>query len=65
MYTLFFRSVINIDKFVNMKGLAEYLSVSRMTLYNMLKAGQLPQGKRFGKSARRWNLDDVKEFLNK
>ena len=57
--------MIKIDKFVNMKELAEYLSVSRMTLYNMLKAGQLPQGKVFGKSARRWNLDDVKEFLNK
>ena len=50
------------DKYVNAGELAEYLGVSRMTVYNMLKDGQLPEGARFRKS-RRWNLDDVREFL--
>jgi len=54
--------VIKIDKYVDANGLAEYLGVSRMTVYNMLKAGQLPQGERFRRS-RRWNLDDIREFL--
>ena len=50
------------DKYVNVNGLAEYLSISRMTIYNMMKAGQLPQGNKF-RGVRRWNLDDVREFL--
>lgn len=54
------------DRYVNVNGLAEYLGylgVSRMTVYNMLKINQLPQGERFTRRSIRWNLDDVREFL--
>ena len=50
------------DKYVNSQELAEYLGVSRMTVYNMLKDGQIPQGTKL-RGAHRWNLDDVREFL--
>ena len=50
------------DKYVNADELAKYLGVSRMTIYNMMKDGQLPKGNKL-RGLRRWNLDDVREFL--
>lgn len=50
------------DKYVNAQELASYLGVSRMTVYNMLRDGQIPQGTKL-RGARRWNLEDVREFL--
>ena len=41
--------------FININEVAEYLGVSRMTVYNMVKDGQLPQGRKF-RGSRRWDL---------
>lgn len=51
-----------IDKYVNIKELAEYLGMSRMAVYKFAKEGKLPRGVKIG-DCRRWNLEEVKEFL--
>lgn len=51
-----------IDKYVNLEELAQYLGMSRTAVYKFAKEGKLPQGIKIG-DCRRWNLDEVKEFL--
>ena len=50
--------------FININEVAEYLGVSRMTVYNMVKDGQLPQGRKF-RGSRRWDFEELKDFLKK
>ena len=49
-------------RFININEVAEYLGLSRMTVYNMVKDGQLPQGRKF-RGARRWDIEELKSFL--
>ena len=50
------------DRYLNIKEVGEYLGLSRMTVYNMVKDGQLPQGRKF-RGARRWDFEELKDFL--
>ena len=49
-------------RYLSVKEVAEYLGVSRMTIYNMVKDKQLPQGRRF-RGVRRWDFEELKDFL--
>ena len=50
------------DRYLNIQEVSEYLGLSRMTVYNMVKNGELPQGYKF-RGARRWNFEELKDFL--
>ena len=49
---------------LTVKELAAKLKITVQTVYSLIKAGQLPAGVKIGKS-RRWNWEQVNEFINK
>ena len=50
--------------YVNAVTLAKSLGISRVTLYNLIKRGELPAGVKIGR-CRRWSVSLVNEFLSK
>lgn len=50
--------------YIKAKELAQRLGVTIRTIYSLANTGQLPAGVKFGKS-RRWDWEQVKEFINK
>ena len=50
------------NRYLNVNEVARYLGVSRMTVYNMVRDEQLPQGRKF-RGVRRWDFEELKEFL--
>ena len=54
--------IIEKDRYINVKELAQFLSLSTVGVYRLIKEGKLPQGIKIGDS-RRWNLEEIKEFL--
>ena len=50
------------DKYVTADEIAKMLKLSRCSIYNMRKRGDLPEGVKIG-GVRRWNLAELLSFL--
>ena len=48
------------QKYFTIKDLAKRYGVSRITIFNRVKAGLLPRGIKLGFS-RRWSIDEIEE----
>ena len=49
-------------QWLNVLGVAERYGVSRATVFNLLKAGELPKGIRITRRNVRWRADALDEF---
>ena len=50
------------DEYISASQLGRMLNLSRGSIYNMRKRGELPQGIRIG-GCRRWNMAEIRSFL--
>ncbi len=50
--------------YVNAVTLAKSLGISKVTLYKLIKNGELPPGVKIGR-CRRWSVAQVNEWLSK
>ena len=50
-------------KLLNEEQLREVLQLSRSSVYRLLRCGALPKPVRVGLRTRRWNLNDVEQWL--
>ena len=46
------------------KGLVELLSISRTTIWRMVKRGDFPQPICLGKRAKGWRREEIEEWVN-
>ena len=53
-----------LDTYVTVSEVAQFLHVSRVTVYNLVRKGLLPSGLKIGNN-RRWKLSEIKEALEK
>lgn len=50
------------DKFYTAAELMEKLQLTRQTIYNLVKRGELPKGRKIGGS-RRWSATELETFM--
>lgn len=50
------------DEYISASQLGRMLNLSRGSIYNMRKRGELPEGKRIG-GVRRWSMAELHRFL--
>lgn len=50
------------DEYISASQLGQMLNLSRGSIYNMRKRGELPEGKRIG-GVRRWSMAELNAFL--
>lgn len=50
------------DKFYTAAELMEKLKLTRQTIYNLVKRGELPKGRKIGGS-RRWSETELETFM--
>ena len=50
------------DEYVSAQEIARMLNLSRGSIYNMRKRGDLPEGRRIG-GVRRWSMAELQSFL--
>ncbi len=50
------------DEYISASQLGRMLNLSRGSIYNMRKRGELPEGKRIG-GVRRWSMAELNAFL--
>ncbi len=51
------------DEYVSASDIARMLRISRGTVYNMRRNGDLPPGVKIGGNVRRWSLTELQSFL--
>lgn len=51
------------DEYVSASEIARMLNISRGTVYNMRRNGDLPPGVKIGGNVRRWSLTELQSFL--
>lgn len=51
------------DEYVSASDIARMLNISRGTVYNMRRNGDLPPGVKIGGNVRRWSLTELQSFL--
>lgn len=51
------------DEYVSASEIAKMLNISRGTVYNMRRNGDLPPGVKIGGNVRRWSLTELNAFL--
>ena len=52
------------DKLLRLREVVEITSLSRSTIYRMVKTGQFPQSKQIGLRAVRWKLSDINAWID-
>ena len=52
------------DEYISASQLGRMLNLSRGSIYNMRKRGDLPEGRRIG-GVRRWSMTELNAFLTK
>ena len=50
-------------RWVSVKFLSEYFSVSTVTIWTWTREGKLPQPVRFSANATRWDLDEIEKAI--
>ena len=50
------------DEYISADEIARMLNLSRGSIYNMRKRGDLPEGRRIG-GVRRWSMAELQRFL--
>lgn len=53
------------DRYISASEIAKMLNISRGTVYNMRRNGDLPPGVKIGGNVRRWSLTKLNAFLTK
>ncbi len=51
------------DEYVSASDIARMLKISRGSVYNMRRNGDLPEGVKIGGNVRRWSLTELNAFL--
>lgn len=51
------------DMYISAAQLGRMLNISRGTVYNMRRNGDLPPGVKIGGNVRRWSLTELNAFL--
>ena len=49
-------------RLVDIKKISESIGITKSGIFNLMKAGKFPKGIKIG-SARRWDIDDVNNWL--
>lgn len=55
-------SFIQEENFVNTKQVAQYLGVTKATVFNLAKQGIIPNGYKLGRNLR-WKLSEIEKAL--
>ena len=57
-----FKGGLFMDKFYTATELTDKLQLTRQTIYNLVKRGELPKGRKIGGS-RRWSETELENFI--